>query len=224
MCFSAEADLVVGAALLPVGVLALREVRHRRELPFAALPLLLAGHQLVESLVWAGAEGAVPAGVQAAAALVYVLVALPLLPTLVPLAVLLLEPRGARARVAPFVGLGLVVSISLGVQVVRGPLEVRAEPHALVYDADLSHAWVWAALYVVAVVGPSLCSGYPSIVAFGLLNLGGLVVVGLLYVQAFESLWCVWAAATSLLVLVHLRLRRRLSDPHRLHGEPSPAG
>ena len=59
MCFSAEADLVVGVALLPVGVLALREVRHRRELPFAALPLLFALHQLVEVFVWRGAEGGV---------------------------------------------------------------------------------------------------------------------------------------------------------------------
>jgi len=52
VCFSVEADLVAGAALLPIGVVTLREVRHVRELPFAALPLLFAAHQLVEALVW----------------------------------------------------------------------------------------------------------------------------------------------------------------------------
>ncbi|MCW2764198.1 MAG: hypothetical protein JWO11_157, partial [Nocardioides sp.] len=71
MCFSVEADLVAGVALLPVGVLALREVRHPREVPFAALPLLFALHQLVEAVVWAGTEGRVSADLQHAATLAY---------------------------------------------------------------------------------------------------------------------------------------------------------
>ena len=58
MCFSAEADLVVGLALLPVAVVSLREVQHAREVPFAVLPLIFAAHQLVETLVWAGEPGA----------------------------------------------------------------------------------------------------------------------------------------------------------------------
>ena len=47
VCFSVEADLVAGAALVPVGVLSLREVKKPDELPFAALPLLFALHQFV---------------------------------------------------------------------------------------------------------------------------------------------------------------------------------
>ena len=57
------ADLVVGTALVPVAVLSLREVRHRRELPFAALPAVFAAHQLLEVAVWAGLDGDVSAGV-----------------------------------------------------------------------------------------------------------------------------------------------------------------
>lgn len=72
MCFSVEADLVVGVALLPVGVLALREVRQANEVPFASLPLLFAAHQLVEAFVWAGAGGQVSSGLQHAATLIYV--------------------------------------------------------------------------------------------------------------------------------------------------------
>lgn len=48
MCFSLEADLAVGLALLPVGVLSLREVRRPREVPFASLPLVFSAHQLLE--------------------------------------------------------------------------------------------------------------------------------------------------------------------------------
>lgn len=113
MCFSPQADLVAGAVLLPLAALSLREVRSVREVPFASLPLLFAAHQLIEALVWAGVEGDVSKTVQQTAALVYVLFAFPVLPTLVPTAVLLLEPRGARLRVAPFVAIGVAVSAYL---------------------------------------------------------------------------------------------------------------
>lgn len=128
MCFSLEADLVAGAALLPVAVavVSLREVRRVREVPFAALPLLFALHQLVEAVIWAGVEGHVSAGVQQAAALAYLIVAFPVLPVLVPLAVLLLEPRGARLRVAPLVVLGAVVATYFALAVLDGPVRVVA--------------------------------------------------------------------------------------------------
>lgn len=219
MCFSTEADLVAGIALLPVAALSLREVRCVREVPFAALPLLFAAHQLTEALVWAGADGDVSASVQKAGALVYVLFAFAVLPTLVPVAVLLLEPKGARMRVAPFVAIGLVVSAQLAYFVLSGPLTVEAHAHAVEYHVGLENGMVWAVLYIVAVVGPSLLSGYPSIVAFGALNLVGLVVVALAYREAFASIWCVVAALSSGLVLLHMYLRRRLPDPHRLRGQ-----
>ena len=218
MCFSVEADVVAGLLVLPVGVLSLREVRRPRELPFAALPLLFAVHQLVEAVVWAGAEGSVSSEVQQAAAMAYLIFALPVLPTLVPVAVLLLEPHGARRRVAPFVALGSVVSAYLAFVLATHPIHVVARPHALGYYVGLPHENVWTVLYIVAVIGPSLLSGYPSIVAFGVLNLVGLSVVALVYAEGFASLWCVWAGLTSVLILAHMVLRRRLTDDHRLHA------
>lgn len=222
MCFSIEADLIVGAALLPVGVLSLREVRHLREVPFASLPLLFALHQLVEALVWAGSTGAVCPSVQAGASLAYVLFALPVLPLLVPVAVLLLEPRGARRRVVPFAAVGLVVAIVLAVAVLDGPVVVEVHPHAIVYLVDLTGYLFWSVVYIVAVIGAPLISGYRSIFWFGVVNLVGLVVVGVLYLESFASLWCVYAACSSLLIWWHMRRRRLLPDHDRLHGLNEP--
>ncbi|WP_445259034.1 DUF6629 family protein [Nocardioides aurantiacus] len=220
MCFSLEADLAVGVGLVPVAALSLREVRTLRELPFAALPLLFALHQLVEVVVWAGTEGTVCPAARDGATLAYLLVALPVLPTWVPLAVVLLEPPSSRRRVAPFVALGVAASTYLAWAVLSRPVAVEREPHALAYSVDLTGGTAWAVLYVAAVIGPSVLSGYPEIVWFGLLNLVGLTTVAVLYAEAFASLWCVWAALASVLVMVHMRRRRRLPDPHRLHGEP----
>ena len=102
VCFSVQADLVVAVALLPVAVASLREVRAARETPFAALPAVFVVHQLIEALVWLGVDGRVGPHVQSAAALGYLVIALPVLPTLLPLSIMLLEPRGARLRLSPF--------------------------------------------------------------------------------------------------------------------------
>lgn len=214
------ADLVAGTALVPVAVLALREVRRPRELPFALLPAVFAAHQFLEVAVWAGLNGDVSPGVAELAMRAYLFIAWPLLPTYVPLAVLMLEPRQLRRRVAPFVALGAVVSAYLAFVVLANPVEVIRHPNGLEYDTEVHHPIVWAVLYVVAVIGPALMSGYRSIVAFGVLNLVGLTLVAVFYFQEFASLWCVFAAASSILILVHMIRRRKLSDADRLRGDP----
>ncbi|MGV0043653.1 DUF6629 family protein [Mycobacterium colombiense] len=216
MCFSITADLVVGTALVPVAVATLREVKHWREVPFALLPTVFAVHQFIEAAVWP--NGVVSPGMANLAMRAYVFIALPLLPALVPWAIVMLEPHGARLRVTPFAVLGTVVSVYLAVVVLTEPVTVTKGPHALQYQTGVSDGYVWAVLYVIAVIGPALMSGYRSIVVFGFANLVGLIVVAILYTQAFASLWCIYAAALSVLALVHMVRRRRLPDPHRLHG------
>jgi hypothetical protein len=210
------ADLAVGTVLIPVAAATLREVKHWRELPFALLPNVFAVHQFLEAAVWP--NGVVSAGMAHFALRAYVFIAMPLLPALVPWAILMLEPRGARLRVAPFAVLGSVVSVYLAVVVLTKPVGVARGPHALQYQTSVHEGYLWAVLYIVAVIGPARLSGYRSIVVFGFANLVGLIVVAVLYLQAFASVWCIYAAIMSVLVLVHMVRRRRLPDPHRYHG------
>jgi hypothetical protein len=218
MCFSENADIVAGALLTPIGIASLREVRCWREVPFASLPLLFALHQFTEAFVWAASMGDVSHHVGRVAAIIYVAFALPVLPTLLPVSVLLLEPRNVRKRVVPFVVLGLIVSADLAIEMIRNPITVTVHTHSLGYGVGLSYGYAWAVLYVIAVVGPSLLSGYRSIVAFGTFNLVGLVVVAILYVEAFASFWCILAGISSVLVLLHMIRRRKLPDADRIHG------
>ncbi|MCW2813920.1 MAG: hypothetical protein JWN84_1375 [Nocardioides sp.] len=215
MCFSVEADLVAGAAIVPLGVLALRHVRHPREVPLASLPLLLGAHQLVEALVWAGVDGHVSADVARAAAWVWVVLALPVLPLLVPVAVWLVEDRH-RQRVLPFVVLGAGVTVAMVHALLVNGLEVGVLDDALVYDVGLGPSdWLSTALYVVAVVGSCLAASSWTLRAFGLINLLGLTLVALTYADSLASLWCLCAAVSSVLVLVHLVHRAREHDaPH----------
>jgi MFS family permease len=218
MCFSVEADIVAGVALLPVAALSLREVKVWRELPFASLPALFAAHQLIEALVWGRQSGDVSAEVGGLATLVYLLIAMPLLPTFVPASVMLLEPRSARGRMMPFVGLGLLATAYLTYVLLTRPIGVTEHPHCLEYHTGVQHPYLWATIYIVAVVGTLLASSYRSIVAFGLINVVGIVLVAGLYFEAFTSLWCAFAAVASVTVVVHMRGRRNMSDAERFGG------
>jgi hypothetical protein len=131
VCFSVQADVVAGVVLLPMAFVSLREVRQLREMPFASLPLLLALHQVSEAVVWAPLEGYdVSEPVWRTAVWMYVGFAMVVLPTLFPLSVLLLEPQGDQRRVAPFVGLGVVMSAVFAVEVFSAPVTVVVHPHA----------------------------------------------------------------------------------------------
>lgn len=223
MCFSVEANLVAGAVVAPLGVLALREVRDDpAALPLASLPVLFAAHQVTEALVWAGADGTLPQQLADRAAVAYVWFALPVLPLLVPIAVSLVA-RPDRARWCwPFALLGAVVAVVMGSAVADG-IRTSAHDHAIVYHVGLDRPTLWTVLYVVATMGGPLLSGHRWLVAFGLANLVGLTAVALAYVEAFASLWCLHAALSSVLVLVHLVDRRASRSAAERPGLTPPA-
>lgn len=219
------ADLVAGTALVPVAALTLRKVKYRRELLFAALPALFSAHQLLEVAVWAGLDGRVAPGLAEFAMRAYLFIAWPLLPTYMPLAVMLIDPR-RRAAVAPLLVLGLIVSGYLGYVALANPVEVIRHDHGLEYATVVAHPLFWAVLYIVTVIVSLLMSSYRWIVAFGVLNLIGLILVAIFYVQSFASLWCFFAAGSSLLILMHMIRQRAMPDhADRLTGPavPQPA-
>lgn len=216
------ADLVAGTALVPVAALTLQKVKHRREFLFAALPALFSAHQLLEVAVWAGLDGRVSPGLAEFAMRAYLFIAWPLLPTYMPLAVMMIDPR-RRAAVAPLLVLGLVVSGYLGYVVLANPVEVIRHAHGLEYATVVAHPLFWAVLYIVTVIVSLLMSSYRWIVAFGVLNLIGLILVAVFYVQSFASLWCFFAAGSSLLILMHMIRQRQTPDnADRLTGPPVP--
>lgn len=198
---------MAGAVLVPLGGLALTRVRGVRELPYAVLPLVFGVHQLTEALVWAGDAGHVSACTAQRAAEAYAWVALPLLPLLVPLAVLLLTPAAApRRRLwgAAFAGLGAAVTAWTASRILLNGVRVEVREHVVIYRTGLGEPEFWAVLYVVAVVGACLVSPHRPVQLFGALNLAGLVVVAWAYATAFASLWCFWAAVSSVVIVTHL--------------------
>lgn len=225
MCWSPTADLIAGSAIVAVGVLAVASTRRLRDLPMAALPLLLGGHQLTEMVVWRNAGDGMSA-VGGTAALLWVIIAFPLLPAYVPLAVRWsAKYQSSRIRLAPFVAIGLVTSATLAYAVASGPVTAQPVGHTMHYNVHhLVLENVVVAGYLVATVGSLLLSDQRELRLLGIVCGFGSLGCFLLWKDAFVSTWCALAAVASLVVLYWLRRPqkgRAAADPLRRSQAPA---
>jgi len=204
MCFSAEADFVSGAVIGAIGVATLSQVEKPRQIPIAALPLAFAAHQFTEGFVWRELEGgAVHA--TGPAVYVYLLFAWVLLPVIVPLAIMSLEPPGrARRRIAGFVAIGAVASAYLSAALVSGDVSAHSGGHVVLYGGAGRYADAATALYIVATCGAPLLSRYRTIVWFGIANLFAIGAIATVQAEGLTSIWCSWAAVVSVLIFFQL--------------------
>ena len=209
MCFSATANFVGSAVLGGIGVVTLTEVKHRRELLFAALPCLFAFHQFIEGFVWLGLDGILSSAVTHNAGAAYVLYAQGLLPFLLPLSVLLLEPtRKLRRQMLPFVILGGALTLYMLWGLIAYPLQVSVQDRSIVYINTITTTTLIAILYVIATCGSLFFSGFRDLITLAWLNLVGLLVVMLVKRYAFTSVWCAYAAVVSVIIYFFFRRSR----------------
>lgn len=203
MCWSATADLVAGTGIAAVGVVSVAlAARRPRDLPLAALPLLLGAHQIIESALWRNDGGTGPA------TLAWAAIALPLLALWVPAGVLCAAPRAARRRLllplAAGAGAAAVLSYALATRTVTA--DIRG--HTVGYALGLPRPELIVVAYLLATIGSLLLSGDRGLVLFGVLVAVGAAVCVALWRQEYISTWCAFAAVSSVLLLRWVARRR----------------
>ena len=198
MCWSAPADVVAGCSIVGLGALGLGFARTARDVPLAALPLLLGAHQLIEARIWSESAGT-DSVVRGPAVVAWTAIAYAVLPTYVPAAVLLVERSQRRIQQFALV-VGLAVSALLVVQLTHG---VEATQHVHVMDYGVGIPWLPVVLagYLTATCLPFLASREPLLRQLGTALALGAVVAVVLDVVAFASVWCALAAVVSLLAV-----------------------
>jgi hypothetical protein len=206
MCFSAEADVVAGLAVTAIGVDALRQVRRPAERALGMLPVLLGAHLLVEAAVWQGLTGDISASTGRDAMWLYLAIALLVLPVLVPLAVRAVEPEPSHRRTMGYVTIpGVVLAGVYLFVLLHAPVDVRIDGNHLAYDLSIDHGGLLAGIYAIVVCAPPMLSSERRIAAFGVANLAAVVVLVWIQSSTLTSLWCAWAAVTSVAIAAHLR-------------------
>ncbi len=204
MCFSAAANFVGSSALGIIGAVTLTKVKHRRELLFAALPMLFAVHQFIEGFVWLGLDGILSPAVAHDMGAAFMLYAQGLLPFLLPLSVLLFEPDAkSRKRMRPFLGLGIATALYILWALTAYPLQVYVRENSIVYINQATNNTAVAVLYVIATCGSLFVSKIKPMIIFGAANLAILLIVMEVKRYAFTSLWCAYAAIASLIILAY---------------------
>jgi hypothetical protein len=215
MCFSPEASFGATALLLPLGAYCVRRaVRNDlRYLPLALTPLAFGVQQAAEGCVWYGLRHDDPALVASASAL-FLFFALAFWPFWVPFSLLFVERRRPTRL---FLGATAALSLSWLIfytQLALVPhhlLRAQAVRHSIDYGlADLrgfrdAPALVWQLAYLAFICAPLLLArpgGHKLIWRIGGGLIAALFVVSyLVYRYAWASVWCFFAAVSSLLLV-----------------------
>lgn len=201
MCFSATASFTASAVIGTVGLATLRHVRETRALLFAAVPLLFALHQFTEGFVWLGLTGRIGPVALGHVVFLFMLYAQGIVPFLMPLAVLLMEPPGPRRRVIlAATGIGAFVCAWMVYGLIFFDSRCFVEHNSIAYRNPLTSNMPISLLYVVATCGAMLASTHRVVRWYGVLNVIGLSAAQLVKSYAFASVWCFYAAVQSIII------------------------
>ena len=218
MCFSATASFSAGAVLLGVGTLTLRSAlasHRRRDLPFAAIPLLFAIQQLIEGVIWLTFRVDAPL-LNSVMTHVYSFFSHVLWPVYVPVAVLLMEPAGWRRRgLIGLVAAGAAVGAYLLAVLVAFPIVSRPTGQHIEYVSPHFFAAVTMTLYLLSTALSPLLSTHRMVQLFGVLALLSFGAAYAFYATWFISVWCFFAALLSAIAYVHVARAGRVFTPSR---------
>ena len=207
MCFSATASFSVAAVTAAIGVAAIRQAGHPRELPLAAVPLLFASQQAVEGVLWLQLSGQGDAGQIAVLSFAFLVFAEVVWPSYAALAVLLIEPDRRRRRMLwVLVAIGIALSIHLLTGLLGDPPAVAIRGHSIGYGSEVTSLTLASGSPTsFAPASPFMLSSHRIVQVIGVLVLGGFLVSAYFYLATYVSVWCFFAAADSSLIYFHFR-------------------
>ncbi|HTN14384.1 MAG TPA: DUF6629 family protein [Sphingomonadaceae bacterium] len=217
MCFSASASFAAAAVLGLTGVATLRHVREPRALLFAAVPMLFAVHQLTEGFVWLGLDGRIGPVALGHVSFLFMLYAQGILPFLMPLAVLLMEPPGQRRKA---IGALTIVGAFVCAWMVYGLIFFDStcfvEQNSIAYRNPVTGNFTVSLLYILATCGALILSTHRVVRWYGVLNVIGLTFAQIVKEYAFASVWCFYAAILS--IVIYWQFSRRNIDVRTPNG------
>jgi len=105
----------------------------------------------------------------------------------------------------PLVAVGAGVSMVLLFALSSGPYGATIGGRYIAYETTLPWAGAVGVAYVTAVCAPLLLSTHRRLVLFGVINIPIVLGLAALLSAGLISLWCVWAAVSSVVVTRHIR-------------------
>jgi hypothetical protein len=220
MCFSAGASFAGGAVLSAIGVATMRKVQHPSQRLLASTPMLFAFQQFAEGVVWLTLKSGEHALIQSAAGNFFLLMALVIWPSMMPLAVMKLEQNIKRKKIiAGFLAAGIIVSLYYAVCLISFNANPKINGFHIQYvnDFPIRLGFVVFGLYISATIVPLFISTVKRMSLFGILVLLSCLITGVFYKEFLTSVWCFFAALISVVIYVIV------NPSHVEEGEADPA-
>lgn len=212
MCFSATASFIAASATGLVGIATLSRISSPRDIPLAAIPLVFALQQAIEGILWLTLPVAPNSPVATLFTTLFLTVAHILWPILVPLAALLVEPKGWRRNLMRVcMALGIAVAAYMAWVISTSTHGASIEGGHIYYAMIYPYYDLVGLSYLLATAIALLLSTHRIIAATGALILVGYIVSWFFYWNVFVSVWCFFAALASIMLLFHFIQARRKS-------------
>lgn len=218
MCFSATASFLTSAVTGAAGVAALQRTAHRREWPLASIPLFFAVQQSVEGALWLALPVAPEGPACVALTNTFLVFALLFWPLYAPLAALAIEHDPLRRRAILACALaGLGVSLYLLSVLVGSTHEALLKDGHIIYDSRPPPDPLTGIFYLIATGLAPAFSSHRAVNLLSLVVVTGSLIAWFAYWDAFVSVWCFFAAAASVVIVLHFE-RARVSE-RTLHNK-----
>lgn len=216
MCFSAEASFTSGAILTIVGVAAVRQCKDPRQYLFASIPLLLAVQQFSEGYLWLILSGRGSSSWQQITSYTFLIFAQVVWPIWIPFAILVLETNRKRKKIlVGILGIGIFVSFYLGYRLITEPMKAEVVGYHISYFIGTSNFLITLSgiLYFICTVLPAFVTSINKMYLFGISIAISYFFSSIFFEHYIISVWCFFAAITSILVFFILfDLRKRYPE------------
>lgn len=203
MCFSAEASFIGGSALTAIGILSVRKNREPDQRLFAAMPLVFGVQQIAEGFVWTALKSEQKDLMLKLSAYAFLVVALLIWPSFVPLSVRLMETdRRRKTFLNILTALGVVTSLSYLAGFLIYEVTVRIDYMHIDYGVNAPQQFLKIAYlaYLAVTLLPFLITSKRKVWLLGAVIVVSYAVAAYFYSEYLLSVWCFFAAVTSAVV------------------------
>jgi hypothetical protein len=216
MCFSATGSFGVAAVIAGIGAVAAAQKKPPSHRMLAAVPLMFAGQQVAEGLVWLTIGDPSERPMNLAAVAVFLVFALVVWPLWVPLSLLKAERKPRRRRALGVLAVcGGAVATYAAIDLLRGRPTAHVSGHSIAYTYGTHAPALVLALYLPAYVIPSIVPFFVSSVSkaktMGVVLAVALAATFVLQRQALASVWCFFAAILSVFIVLGIGKDHRLA-------------
>lgn len=205
MCFSATVSFISGGVLSATGVVTLKKVKSKKEIPLALFPLIFGIQQFIEGLLWLSIDSIT---LQKITTYSFLFFALLLWPSLFPFALRIIEKDKVKKIILTvFLSVGLSISIFLLTFLLKFPVSAEIKTN-IQYILNTPFPRFGTFLYIIVTCGSFLLSKEKFLKIFGIVLTASAIISIEFYRITFVSTWCFFAAILSSIIFLHFNQKK----------------